>query len=598
MKQFKQLFLIKIFLLGIFNLSEAQTLNYTTVNYPTSLCNVFNVSPARVVSGLTHYPVSGGVSYNGSALVLQTKGGQTLSTTLGTAYAIAIPIKQGFIYNITVNASKQSQDPVSAPSLEIGAISSLPNPNTTNPTACGAVDQNKWSVLQSATIGFAYVNRTTSQNYPVVQNFTPNTNLSYLTILAHSGSQSQTSTVLINSITITETAAVSFTLAPTSLNIQCGSTTPQTFTVTNVNNIQGVTNHLWNLGSATNGWLYNGSAAPSTISTGATNTLTLTPVCGSIQSNVSATAAVGASNYNTNVATISVVPPTLSIAGNSPLCSGSAVYSVANLPACGSIVTDWSATPSGIVSVVDNGNNTATITKLADGQVTVTATVNLTNPCNTGTINLSFPLSTAAIELTGYYTISSNYHQPIQRPLYTNNSPIWLPANQSFGVTAYITNPNIPSPSWTRAANSVPLNWSSSGVQLTYSGMSGSTAFSQRNGIFVFTANTGCGATSTTYTWPVIVQGSSFKFTTAPNPAKDNLTVSLVDQSPEVKALSKNETVTMTLYDLNSTTAVKIWTFKNSQTKFNANIRNLKKGHYILKVQKGNYQQSEQIIIE
>lgn len=131
-------------------------------------------------------------------MVLQTKGGQTLSTTLGTAYAIAIPIKQGFIYNITVNASKQSQDPVSAPSLEIGAINTLPNPNTTNPTACGAVDQNKWSVLQSTTIGFANVNSTTSQNYPVVQNYTPNTNLSYLTILAHSGSQSQVSTVLIN----------------------------------------------------------------------------------------------------------------------------------------------------------------------------------------------------------------------------------------------------------------------------------------------------------------------------------------------------------------------------------------------------------------
>lgn len=76
MKQFQQVLLIKILLLGAFNLSEAQTLNYTTLNYPTTLCNVFNVSPARVVDGLTHYPVSGGVSYNGSALALQTKGGQ------------------------------------------------------------------------------------------------------------------------------------------------------------------------------------------------------------------------------------------------------------------------------------------------------------------------------------------------------------------------------------------------------------------------------------------------------------------------------------------------------------------------------------------
>jgi len=344
---------------------------------------------------------------------------------------------------------------------------------------------------------------------------------------------------------------------------------------------------------------YNGSAAPSTISTGATKTLTLTPVCGSTQSNVSATVAVGASNYNTNAAVISVTQPTLSITGNNPLCSGSYVYSIANLPNCGVTVSNWNATPTGIVQVTDNGNNTATVTKLINGQVTLTAAVTSTNPCNTGTVNLSFPLSIGSFQVTGYYRIASDYHNyGIFNPLYSNNSPIWLPANKIFGVDVYVTTCGIQSPAWLRSSSSYPFSWGSTGSYLTFSGTSGTTAYSQRNGIFDFTANTGCGVTTTTFTWPIVVQGGSFSFIASPNPATDNLKISIIDKSPDIKALSENETVTMTLYDLNSTIAIKVWKFKNNQSKFNLNISNIKKGHYILTVQKNKYQQSEQIIVK
>lgn len=195
MKKIKQILLINIFLFGVLEFSEAQTLDYSTVGYPTSMCNVFNVSPLRVVGGLTHHPVSSGVSYNGSALVLQTKGGTSLATTLGTAYAIAFFIKPGFTYNVTVNASKTSLDAVSSPNLEIGAITSLPSASTTNPTACGALDQNKWSVLQTTMIGSTAINNQSLQNYPVVQNYRPSSNFSYFTVLAYGGSQTQSTTV-------------------------------------------------------------------------------------------------------------------------------------------------------------------------------------------------------------------------------------------------------------------------------------------------------------------------------------------------------------------------------------------------------------------
>ena len=267
--------------------------------------------------------------------------------------------------------------------------------------------------------------------------------------------------------------------------------------------------NTWNLGAG-NTWLYSGSAAPATITT-PTNTLQLFPTCGITPTSVSATATDGTNTYTTNTATVTSVNESLSIIGINPLCSGSSIYSVANLPTCGATVSNWNATPNGIVQVADNLDNTATITKLTNGQVTVTATVTLTNACNTNTANLSLPLNIGAIPLTGYYFINSNYHQPFQRPLYTNNSPIWLPANQYFGVTAYVTNSNLTSASWTLASSSYPFLWSYTGLQLNFSGTSGTTAYSQRNGTFDFTANTGCGLTTTTFSWPVIVQGWSMR---------------------------------------------------------------------------------------
>ena len=243
-------------------------------------------------------------------------------------------------------------------------------------------------------------------------------------------------------------------------------------------------------------------------------------------------------------------------------------------------------------AIITSGQSTNKISLSASGTGNVTVSASAGNYIH----DITFSINNTP-QLQGYYIINSNYHQPFQRPLYTNNSPIWLPANQSFGVTAYVTNPNPISPSWTRAASNYLFNWNSSGVQLNFSGTSGSTDYTQRNGIFNFTANTGCGIQTTTFTWPVITQIGSFRVSTSPNPAKDNLFVSIVDESAEAKA-SKEETITMTLYNLNTTVVVKRWAFKNNQSKFNLDISDVKMGYYILVVQKGKNQQSEQILIE
>jgi hypothetical protein len=397
-----QLFLVIIFI-GSLSFAEAQTLDYTTVNYSTSLCNVFNVNPARVVNGLTHYPVSGGVSYNGAALVLQTKGGTTPSTTLGTAYAIAFTIKQGYIYNISVNTNKSSQDPVSAPIFEIGAISSLPNPNNTDPTACGAVDQNKWGTLQSSVIGFAYINNTAAQNYNIVQSYTATSNLSYFTILAHSGSQTHSSSVLINSITITESTP-ELVLTPTTLNLSCGTTTTQTFTVSNPNNVQNITSYEWNLGSSNNGWEYNGSAAQQNIST-TSNSINLTPSCGVALSNVIVTVRVLSQDYKTYTCTLNVSSPSMSINGSLAFCTGNQNYTINNLPCNASVV--WEVTPSGIASPSCTSCNSTTLTQTGNGIITLKATITAcgNNTVITENIQIGHPVVTAIIGMTHTGTI-------------------------------------------------------------------------------------------------------------------------------------------------------------------------------------------------
>ncbi|MGE5107924.1 MAG: T9SS type A sorting domain-containing protein [Sphingobacteriales bacterium] len=417
-----------------------------------------------------------------------------------------------------------------------------------------------------------------------------------LTITAFPADNGGTKTVRIRKIRIVETPPLASFTITSPISVICGKANPVNLAVTNVYSTSGVTGYTWNLGAG-NTWRYLNAPAPATITT-STNTLQLFPTCGITPTSLTATVTVGTNSYTTNTATVTSVNETLSIIGSNPLCGGSSIYSIANLPTCGAVVSNWNATPGGIVQITDNGNNTATVTKLANGQVTLTATVTLTNACNTSTPNLSFPLSSGAFPLTGYYFVNSNYNQPTQNTLGPNNAAIFLPANQFFGVTAYISNTNIPSPSWARATSSYPFTWSSSGIQLNFSGYSGTVAYSQRNGTFDFTANTGCGLTTTTFTWPVIPTSSSFSVIVSPNPATDNLAVSIEGEPTITKVSGKTANVTLTLYNLTSTEIVKRWSFKNNQPKFNLNIIGIKKGLYILKVNKDKLEQTKQISIE
>lgn len=301
-----------------------------------------------------------------------------------------------------------------------------------------------------------------------------------------------------------------------------------------------------------------------------------------------------AANGPTSTVRISRSRPTISITGDDFISSGSKIYSLTGTLPAGATVC-WSSSNPGIASVpASNCGSSVSVSYVASGTATITATVTDCIESYSITKNL-----TVGSYVTGYWIVSSNYNQPTPNTLYTSNSAIWLPANQYFGVNAYITTPGVLSPSWSMAAGSYPFSWGVSGTTLYFSGYAGSAAYQQRNGIFNLTAQTTCGAFSGSFTWPVIVQGwGSFQVTTSPNPATDVITLTISEESPKVKELSKDEDVSIQLYTFDQSHLVKQWKFKNDQKQFNLKIADVNKGQYVIVVIKGNYKESKQVLIE
>lgn len=284
---------------------------------------------------------------------------------------MTVNFRQGSSYRITITAARTLASQQGANVLLRTDLNSGLGGGNNQCNGTGVIDANgSGNLKQSLQVGNSNFNGSdTNYVFNYVALSAPQT---YLLIAAVPPSGSQYQTIHIRRIKIEETGTPELVLSPTSLAVTCGTTVAQTFTVSNPNNVTGITSYEWNLGSSSNGWLYNGTAAPQNIST-TTNSLSLTPVCGSSLSNVSVTVRVNNQNYKTYTATISTTAPTMSINGSASFCSGTSTYSVNNLP-CNASVT-WSLSQSGIVSPSCTTRNSTTLTKVGNGQVTLTATI-------------------------------------------------------------------------------------------------------------------------------------------------------------------------------------------------------------------------------
>jgi len=77
--------------------------NLSNINNCPQCCNVFNQSGNNpTVGGLRHWPVSGGATFDGTNVIMETKKIQTQTQSIdnGTAYAIEYNFKVGYNYTI------------------------------------------------------------------------------------------------------------------------------------------------------------------------------------------------------------------------------------------------------------------------------------------------------------------------------------------------------------------------------------------------------------------------------------------------------------------------------------------------------------------
>ncbi len=386
----KRLISILFLLISVVAIGQNVTIDYQTWNPSGTTCSLFvnptNVPATGTASGtIEHQRKLGETVYNNAdlSIQMQTIYQITGGVSKGARYRIAYNFKVNYNYIIYVTAAAV-ENTVGFPTgpfirLDVnnnggGGSTGCNGPETVNYNAGG----NPAAVKLSSN---------SFQEFQFV--FPPLGTQSTLEVTAFPEINGGTKTVRIRKVRIVETPpAVSFTL-PTNTPITCGSTTPIAFTVTNGGGTTGITNYAWNLGATPNGWLLpNGSAAPATYSTGTTNSLTLTPLCGATQKNISATVTANGNNYNTNTSTVSITPPSMSISGSGSFCSGTSVYTVSGVP-CNATVT-WSASPSGKISLSPSGSS-VTATKIGNGLVTLTATV---NACNNFAVNYGISVGT------------------------------------------------------------------------------------------------------------------------------------------------------------------------------------------------------------
>jgi len=552
----------------------------TTIVYSTSslvstktclqCCNTFNQSSNTTVGGVKHRPVSGGATFDSVYIRMNTRVNTPEGVNSGTAYAMEYACKVNYTYKIDSFIARKESDPFAvAPKVTFSMRTALPNPNETDPDVCGAVNNSKWmNSIGTYIAGVIYVNDTATKNYTVSPFGVP-IDQSYLVVTVSEGGSNYT-TASIKKIVITETAP-RFSVTSSVSSIDCGTTPPITFTINNLDNAIGITAYTFDLGP-NNGWLYNGFPAPATIPAGTTNTVTLTPDCGKALSGVKAIVTARGINFNSiNTATIAT-PVSLSIGGNTLVCSGSTTYTMNGLP-CNASIT-WTSPPAAQGSLNPLNSSPTTFTYGGTpGNFTLSAEVIACGATKTVTLPVH-----AGPYTYDDYTITWNAGTP---PYYCLNKTITFTLNGPFG-----SNYN-----W-----SVPIGWT-----LLYNGGSyavlktpTSTGYPPTGSVTV-TFTEPCGNTITKSFQTVYSSSycgsSGSPYTISPNPASSTITIACTNLQTYCNISSVQIT---DLYG--QVKASQSWPYTNQSVQMNVSF--LPNGTYIAKVYDGSQWYSNQFIVQ
>lgn len=296
-------------------------------------------------------------------------------------------------------------------------------------------------------------------------------------------------------------------------------------------------------------------------------------------SNVSVTVRVNGVNYKTYTCTVSVTSPSMSINGATTICTDTSNYSINSLPCNASV--SWSVAPAGVVSLSCTSCSTTTLTKLADGVVTLTATI--TNVCGLGSIQLTKNIT------IGKPIISSNdalmiYSQPGDENevcRYEGNTFNFTVTGDT-SVTWNATSHQGGSwPSWNQAGDNLYVEFFTAAQQTLIMNLEASNI---------------CG--STTYDFGFIaidcsakMMSSKNQFKVSPNPANNVIRVT----PAEVPAgVSKKPITQLIILDFNKNiVAQKKY---NNEGSADLNIASLKPGVYYIQIISEKYSETQTIL--
>lgn len=512
---------------------KSQTIDYAYKQLSTTSCNVF--SSVTVVDNYEHLTAISRPKYNDNSILLDCKTNNSTSV-LSTIYSIKYSFKVGFNYKININY-RGEKDAADGFFPSVGLKISTTNGGSVSATNC--VGPSSYPLSDANT----FTQYASGSSYAWVQNnifdVTVTQAADYLLVGAFPWSTtSYTGKIFVRKIQIIETPpAGAFTITPASHTLAFGSTSPVTFTANNNNNITGITNYTWNLGTVPNGWLLpGGTPAPATYSSGTTNTLTLTPDCGKALSNISVAVTANGNNYNTNTSSVSITEPSYTISGSNILCSGSTPYTLNGLVCKSSF--NWTPPPS----------NLGTLNSLTTSPTSLTyggTSGNFVLTANVTSCGITSPV-TLPVRVGSYtasdYTMTGGGSST--QPLY------WCP-NQTY---AFAVGGDASNYQWT-----IPTGWTINYQSNYLCVLKAPSSTSPPTGTVSVSFTEPCGSTIsksffTAYTSSACT-GTDPRFTYSPNPAPSYLNVAVASGSTSTTKIQRIQIIRIstgtTVFDQN-----------------------------------------------
>jgi pimeloyl-ACP methyl ester carboxylesterase len=264
----------------------------------------------------------------------------------------------------------------------------------------------------------------------------------------------------------------------------------------------------------------------------------------------------------------------------SPLICTNEIYQLTGPNPVG-LNINWESENGRFQIITGQGTRQITATRISSGTDFVRVT--LTNGCGATRV-IRIPITVGAPQLS-ISSSTNGCNGSFQIWNLVNNTPNngtnWLWTVSYLGTNSQI---NIYTPSSPSTFVSVIGGGT---VSLSYTDLCG---VAQTTGITVY--NSGC---------------SSFAVSVSPNPAQNNINVSLApvnnsqtsESNTPSEVVGSNGKTIMSLFEVNTNTIVKQWKYNESKNQnYNLNINGLRKGIYLLQVDRNNQTNMTKIIIE